>query len=117
MPAIWGPVLAVLVALTLATDLAPATQAALVLCGNLLWQGIEYSLHRWAFHAPVRSYWAITAHFMFHGCHHKFPSDPHRLVFPPLPAAAIASGIWSALRSQLSHVRPPCCSLPHPTAA
>ena len=35
----------------------------------------------------TRSYWGNTLHFMIHGCHHKHPMDPLRLVFPPVAAA------------------------------
>ena len=52
----------------------------------------------------VQGYWGITLHFLFHGCHHKFPTDALRLVFPPLPAAAIAAGIWGSLRACLCQV-------------
>lgn len=69
--------------------------------GVMLWQLIEYCIHRYMFHAVPRGYWAITLHFLFHGCHHKYPTDSLRLVFPPLPAALIAStilaGLWVAL--------------------
>ena len=42
--------------------------------------------------------------FLFHGCHHKYPLDATRLVFPPLPAAAVAAGIVAVLRLFLSPV-------------
>jgi dihydroceramide fatty acyl 2-hydroxylase len=32
------------------------------------------------------SYWGNTLHFILHGCHHKYPLDALRLVFPPVPA-------------------------------
>ena len=61
---------------------------------------------RHVFHAhPVR-YWAITLHFALHGCHHKFPMDRGRLVFPPLPAVVIAAGIHAAFQSVLPQARP-----------
>jgi hypothetical protein len=50
----------------------------------------RYCVHRFLFHAQPRGYWAVTLHFGFHGCHHKFPADAARLVFPPLPAALVA---------------------------
>ena len=44
-----------------------ASLAALVVAGVLLWQLIEYSLHRWAFHASPAGPLAITLHFLLHG--------------------------------------------------
>ena len=106
VPLLWGPVLVICLALSLASrQLHTASILALVIAGGLLWQLMEYCIHRCLFHAVPSSYWGITAHFMFHGCHHKFPMDDARLVFPPLPAAAVAAGIWSALRAALPQVR------------
>jgi dihydroceramide fatty acyl 2-hydroxylase len=81
-----------------AATAAAARLASLLAAGVLLWQALEYSIHRFAFHAHGDSYWAITIHFLFHGCHHKYPLDGLRLVFPPVPAAAIASAIFAGLR-------------------
>lgn len=36
-----------------------------------------------------------ATHFLFHGIHHAFPMDKHRLVFPVVPAL----GIWYAFDS------------------
>jgi len=44
-------------------------------------------------------------HFTLHGCHHKFPLDRGRLVFPPLPAAMCALGLRAACRAALPPVR------------
>lgn len=55
-------------------------------------------------HLAVDGYWGITAHFLFHGCHHKYPLDATRLVFPPVPAAAVAAGIVAVLRLVLAPV-------------
>ncbi|GBF98989.1 hypothetical protein Rsub_11575 [Raphidocelis subcapitata] len=86
---------------------AAARLAALLAAGAALWQLLEYCIHRFLFHARGDGYWAITIHFLFHGCHHKYPLDGMRLVFPPVPAAAIAAAIFSALRA----------ALPRPAAA
>lgn len=64
----------------------------------------RYAIHRCLFHARPRGYWAIMLHFGFHGCHHKFPADAARLVFPPLPAAAIAALLRAAAHALLPSV-------------
>lgn len=46
---------------------------------------VEYCLHRFLFHASPASYWGITLHYAFHGCHHKYPNDRLRLVRGPPP--------------------------------
>ena len=106
VPVTWAPVTASLLvrSVTLWRH-ALLAAAALIVAGLLLWQLLEYSLHRLLFHATPRSYWGITLHFLFHGCHHKFPRDQLRLVFPPLPAMAIASCIWGGLRACMAEVR------------
>lgn len=63
--------------------------AALLAAGVVAWQLLEYLIHRFVFHAASDQYWGITLHFLFHGCHHKFPMDRERLVFPPVPAAPV----------------------------
>lgn len=113
VPSVWTPIVTVLVLSSLhAWPGSPARACSLILAGLLLWQLIEYSLHRFLFHAHPQGQPAIVAHFLFHGCHHKFPSDPLRLVFPPLPASAIAAGIWAALRLVLSQVGALCAQVP-----
>ena len=95
VPLVWVPVS---LAWFFARRSLPLTLAALcALAGALSWQAAEYALHRWVFHARPRGRWTVQAHFLLHGCHHKFPQDVERLVFPPLPAAVIAFGLYSAL--------------------
>jgi sterol desaturase/sphingolipid hydroxylase (fatty acid hydroxylase superfamily) len=53
----------------------------------------------------AEDYWGITTHFLFHGCHHKYPLDPSRLVFPPLPAAAVSGAIIGVLHLFVPRVR------------
>ncbi|KAL4423877.1 hypothetical protein ABPG75_001178 [Micractinium tetrahymenae] len=100
VPLLWLPVAALLAARASAT-LPLQSLAALAAAGVLLWQLIEYSLHRWLFHAVPSSPQLIVAHFLMHGNHHKYPSDIDRLVFPPLPACLPASIIYGALRACL----------------
>lgn len=46
----------------------------------------------------------LQVHFTLHGCHHKFPLDKGRLVFPPLPAAAVAAGLLAIIRALMPKV-------------
>lgn len=99
VPTIWIPIYLALGIRAVQQLGVPVLQlAALQMQGIVLWQLLEYLIHRFLFHAEVCSYWGITVHFLFHGNHHKYPMDGDRLVFPPLPAAAIASSIYAGLR-------------------
>ncbi|KAJ9529024.1 hypothetical protein V8C86DRAFT_50544 [Haematococcus lacustris] len=82
--------------------------ATYLVLGVLAWQLLEYVIHRFVFHASMTSYWGITLHFLFHGCHHKYPSDLLRLVFPPVPASLLVAAVYVALHSLL----PSCHALP-----
>jgi len=66
------------------------------LFGALFWTFAEYFVHRFLFHVRTSSYWPNTLHFLFHGCHHKFPMDDMRLVMPPVAAAPIALALVTA---------------------
>lgn len=102
VPALWLPAYTALLAAGCAAHgLAAGTAASLVLVGVVAWQLMEYAVHRHLFHAHALSYWGITAHFLFHGCHHKYPMDKLRLVFPPLPAALIMLLVYATLRALL----------------
>jgi dihydroceramide fatty acyl 2-hydroxylase len=72
-----------------------------IAAGVVAWQLLEYVIHRYVFHGAVSSYWGITFHFLFHGCHHKYPSDLLRLVFPPVPASALVALVWTVLHALL----------------
>lgn len=66
VPLLWLP-LATFLAWRPLGPLPPHTVAALAAAGVILWQFIEYSLHRWLFHAVPASKPAIIAHFLMHG--------------------------------------------------
>lgn len=97
VPALWLPVYTGFTWVA-AQQLAGNEVVSLQLVGVVLWQLLEYLIHRFVFHARSNSYWGITLHFLFHGCHHKFPMDAQRLVFPPVPAAPIVVAIYTSLR-------------------
>ncbi|KAK9916382.1 hypothetical protein WJX75_002065 [Coccomyxa subellipsoidea] len=102
VPLIWVPIILACLRRAFLGSHKHCTQPMLlVAAGVLLWQLLEYCIHRHIFHAHPRSYWAITMHFGFHGCHHKFPQDRERLVFPPLPAFFIAAAIHTLLTAAL----------------
>ena len=102
VPLIWGPVFVGSAALAKTQHSWPLPALlALLAAGVVLWQLLEYLIHRFAFHSQPSSYWGITLHFLFHGCHHKFPSDALRLVMPPLPALGFALAVYSSLHAAL----------------
>jgi dihydroceramide fatty acyl 2-hydroxylase len=71
------------------------------LMGLAFWQVLEYAIHRGLFHGRFPGYFGRTFHFLFHGCHHKYPMDGLRLVFPPVPAAPVMLTIFSGMVSAL----------------
>jgi len=98
VPVIWLPVSAAAAAMCLGLlGTAPAALLLQQAVGVVLWQALEYSLHRWVFHIHFSSFWGITFHFLLHGNHHKFPMDTQRLVFPPVPAVPIVLAVFLAL--------------------
>lgn len=64
--------------------------------GTFVWTLFEYLTHRWVFHAKISmdSPLLITAHFVLHGQHHKFPMDKNRLVFPIVPGCIVSSMVY-----------------------
>lgn len=103
VPAIWLPV-ALFSAFQAYSKfgLGAATLASLIAGGVLVWQLLEYLIHRFVFHAASDRYWGITLHFLFHGCHHKFPMDRERLVFPPVPATPVVCLVYWAAHQLLA---------------
>lgn len=51
--------------------------------GAASWTLTEYFLHRYFFHWQPTGRLGESLHFFVHGVHHKYPSDPYRLVMPP----------------------------------
>lgn len=83
IPLIWGPVVLYSAWKSLQLGVPVATLPGWMGVGALIWTFLEYSLHRFLFHWTTSGYWTNTLHYMIHGCHHKHPQDPYRLVFPP----------------------------------
>ncbi|GAX73882.1 hypothetical protein CEUSTIGMA_g1332.t1 [Chlamydomonas eustigma] len=102
VPLLWIPVFtSVLCYSTWVLSVGSQSTVACILTGILAWQCLEYTIHRYAFHANLNSYWGITFHFLFHGCHHKYPMDAERLVFPPVPASLLVAAVYLLLTASL----------------
>ena len=75
VPVLWLPLVAAAFGSTVdwrgaganSSRLAPAPAAALLCLGLVLWQLMEYSLHRWLFHQQPTSPRGIFLHFLLHG--------------------------------------------------
>jgi len=57
--------------------------------GYLIWTLTEYLGHRFLFHFQFPGRFGERLHFLMHGVHHDYPSDPLRLVMPVLMSAPI----------------------------
>ncbi|MEW5299714.1 MAG: hypothetical protein WDW36_002703 [Sanguina aurantia] len=101
VPLIWAPLFSLCTYLA-CRSLQPQETTSLMLVGVAGWQLLEYLIHRFLFHHTSTSYWGITLHFLFHGCHHKYPNDKLRLVFPPLPASLLVGLVYLCLNAVLS---------------
>ena len=60
--------------------------------GYAFWTFCEYWIHRVVFHLEPRSELGARLHWIFHGVHHDHPSDPMRLVMPPIVTVPLAAG-------------------------
>lgn len=90
MPLLWLPVAALLARRALRAGLPFGPVVALAAGGVVLWQLIEYSLHRWLFHVVPSTRLAILAHFLMHGC----ASMPARGLF-----LLAAPGVWPRVQA------------------
>lgn len=65
-----------------------------VVVGYLAWTLTEYSVHRYLFHLELPGETGARIHFLIHGIHHDHPSDPLRLVMPPLMSIPVIGLTW-----------------------
>lgn len=63
--------------------------------GFLIFTLMEYLIHRYIFHMPIRQHiiWKYM-HFLSHGVHHKVPFDHSRLTFPAFPGIVVIAIIY-----------------------
>lgn len=98
----WSPVIAILIYRSFAVHaLSVGAFAVLGFAGLFLWTFTEYLLHRFAFHFPATSPTGKRIVYIMHGLHHDDPSDPTRLVMPPLPALIYAVFLFFVYRALL----------------
>ncbi|CAA7394119.1 unnamed protein product [Spirodela intermedia] len=98
VPTIWLPVVCWSVSRSMAMGHTAAEIAAMVVFGIFIWTLMEYTLHRFLFHIKTKTYWANTAHYLLHGCHHKHPMDGLRLVFPPAATAILCVPFFNIIK-------------------
>ena len=72
-----------------ASRLSVAAVVGMSLLGYLIWTFCEYLFHRYLFHWELPGKLGQRIHFLLHGVHHVHPSDPLRLVMPPLMSVPI----------------------------
>jgi len=87
---VYGPVISGLLVYSLGYLGAGAVAGGVVL-GYVGWTLTEYLGHRYLFHTVFPLPFGLGPRFQFliHGVHHIYPSDPLRLVMPPLLSAPI----------------------------
>jgi len=102
VPLLWLPIMA-LCLLKASVKLPISALATYVCVGLIVWQGLEYLLHRFLFHLVPQGSTSIFLHFLLHGNHHKYPMDVDRLVFPPVPASFVAIIIYGVLHGACEH--------------
>jgi sterol desaturase/sphingolipid hydroxylase (fatty acid hydroxylase superfamily) len=87
---IYTPIVFGLVFYSLSLDGAGLTLLG-ILVGYVAWTLTEYLGHRYLFHTVFALPFGLGPRFQFliHGVHHIYPSDPLRLVMPPLLSAPI----------------------------
>ncbi len=71
----------------------------LFLSGLFVWTLTEYVLHRFVFHYHPKTEWGRNFHWMFHGVHHDYPSDPLRLVMVPSVSLPLATLFYLLFRA------------------
>lgn len=97
-PLIFIPV--ALAAMVIATEIFASSFFALIASffgGVLFWTFIEYLLHRFAFHFVGESPMLKHLHYVVHGMHHAYPTDPNRVIFPPFLSLPVGMVIFSIM--------------------
>jgi len=94
---IYGPAVALLLC-TAAREIHVSYVIVAFVSGYTLWTLLEYFGHRFIFHIRPTSPGGEWVQFLVHGVHHEHPSDPLRLVMPPLMSMPIMAAAFALLR-------------------
>jgi len=96
---VYTPIILGLIFYSLSLNGAGLVLLGLVI-GYLAWTLTEYFGHRYLFHTVFPLPFGLGPRFQFliHGVHHVYPSDPLRLVMPPLLSAPIMLIALSIIR-------------------
>jgi sterol desaturase/sphingolipid hydroxylase (fatty acid hydroxylase superfamily) len=85
-------------------ELSPYVAGVLGVAGFLTWTFVEYVLHRFVFHFEGESQLGKRLHFLLHGLHHIDPTDPTRLVLPPVMSMGFGYLLYCLFRLILGPV-------------
>ena len=92
---VWAPLVVFLLWRGIAVHHIPVTEiAGLAALALLVWTLLEYTIHRFLFHAKAKRPLAKFIVFLVHGIHHEAPRDKTRLLMPPVPAAMLVAVLW-----------------------
>lgn len=69
---------------------SPSLVIVLVVAGIGLWTLTEYAIHRHVFHFRAARPSSRVLAYLVHGVHHAYPSDPRRLVMPPVVSVPLS---------------------------
>jgi dihydroceramide fatty acyl 2-hydroxylase len=103
-PMVYGPLILGLTAFAIHRIGILASLEGLLI-GYVSWTLTEYFGHRYIFHFEMKSRLGARIHFLIHGIHHDYPSDPLRLVMPllmSLPIIALAALIVLSIGGALA---------------
>ena len=94
---VYGPI-ATAIGVWSLTTMSPALGVGAIVLGYVLWTLTEYLGHRYLFHWEIPGKLGARLHFLIHGVHHVHPSDPLRLVMPPLLSLPIMLIAYTVIR-------------------
>lgn len=123
------PVVVYLLYLNISAGMPLVQQVISFAAGMFTWTFVEYTMHRFVFHAPdhielevrqtlaelkpgepamgaIRG-WHHVFYFFAHGVHHDYPSDSKRLVMPPSVSLPLVVLFWFGFRLGLGPVWAP----------